>query len=120
MRSSHAAFATVGTHQSAETIVKATIPPGVPVTAYQLDYTGTGRAFNSYFPWNYDIVSSTVPGMKVASAPQWFGYDGLWGPYQLHSDTITLTLPAPYGQIAYPFAQVDKGPLGPAQHPAVP
>ncbi len=117
---SHANYATIGSHQSAETIVNTTIPPGIPIVAYQLDFTGAGRTFASYFPWNYQIVSSTVPGMKAPPAPQWFSYEGLWGPYQLHTDTVSLTLPAPYGTISYPVAQVDKGPLGPAQHAPIP
>jgi hypothetical protein len=101
---SHANYATAGTQ------VGQSIPVTDPLQIHQIDYTDAGQAFAAYHPGNFDIVSSDVSGVKTSNPPNWYGYDGLWGPYELHVDSGAL------GPVELTFPQVDKGPVGPAQH----
>ena len=116
---SHANYATLGVHTSAAPILSVPIQPGVNAYIYQLDYTASGETFASFRSGNFDIVSSTVPGVKAQTSPQWFDYNGLWGPYDLNADNVSVTVPG-IGGLVYPYAQVDKGPVGPAQHASIP
>lgn len=101
---SHANYATTGEHVGQVLLQQGS------VVVNQIDYTGSGDSFAAYRMWNYQIVSSDVPGVTPLYTPLWFRYDGLWGPYQLDVDQTPLGL----------YANVDKGPVGPAQHAADP
>lgn len=103
--SSHAHYPSVGNHNY-ERVFSYDYFLGT-ASADLFDRTGRGRAFRSYEPNHYRIVSSDLPNFQVPE-PKWLEFDGRWGQYEKLADKIKVSrVPA------YTYKEVGKGPSGP-------
>jgi hypothetical protein len=103
--SSHAHYASAGNHNYKRVFSKYYLFG--TASADLFDRTDKGRAFRTYEPNSYRIISSDLPGFRVTE-PKWLAFDGHWGQYEKLADKIK------FGVIpTYTYKEIGNGVPGP-------